>query len=102
MIIEASAGQAFTEQLRRAASEAQILGVAGGDGSISTACAVALEAGLPLLVIPAGTFNHLAATCCGGTGPDAPSKLTSRRRSAAWELPSGSFTVHGGPSSPER
>lgn len=60
MIIEASAGQAFTEQLRRAASEARILGVAGGDGNISTACAVALEAGLPLLVIPAGTFNHFA------------------------------------------
>ena len=60
VIIETSTGQAFTEQLCRAASEARILGVAGGDGSISTACAVALEAGLPLLVIPAGTFNHFA------------------------------------------
>ena len=35
--------------------------MAGGDGTVSTACAVALEAGLPLLVIPASTFNHFAA-----------------------------------------
>lgn len=36
------------------------LGVAGGDGTISAAAAVAAHAGLPLLAIPAGTLNHLA------------------------------------------
>jgi diacylglycerol kinase family enzyme/membrane-associated phospholipid phosphatase len=60
VIIETSAGQALTDQLRGAASKARVLGVAGGDGTVSTACAVAVEAGLPLLVIPAGTFNHFA------------------------------------------
>ena len=35
--------------------------MAGGDGTVSAAAAVARETGLPLLVIPAGTFNHFAA-----------------------------------------
>ena len=35
--------------------------MAGGDGTVSAAAAVAVETGLPLLVIPAGTFNHFAA-----------------------------------------
>jgi len=35
--------------------------VAGGDGTVSATAAVAVETGLPLLVIPAGTFNHFAA-----------------------------------------
>ena len=60
VIIEANAGQDLACQLRQAADTARILGVAGGDGTISTAAAVALEAGLPLLVVPAGTFNHFA------------------------------------------
>jgi len=36
------------------------IGVAGGDGSINTAAGVALRHGLPLVVVPAGTLNHLA------------------------------------------
>jgi diacylglycerol kinase family enzyme/membrane-associated phospholipid phosphatase len=39
---------------------ATALGVAGGDGSVAAAAAVALEHGLPLAVIPAGTLNHFA------------------------------------------
>jgi undecaprenyl-diphosphatase len=39
---------------------AQALGVAGGDGSVAAAAAVALEHGLPLAVIAAGTLNHFA------------------------------------------
>ena len=35
--------------------------MAGGDGTVSAAAAVAVETDLPLLVIPAGTFNHFAA-----------------------------------------
>lgn len=60
-ITEVNAGQDFACQLRLAASEARILGVAGGDGTINVASSAALEAGVPLLVIPAGTFNHFAA-----------------------------------------
>jgi diacylglycerol kinase family enzyme/membrane-associated phospholipid phosphatase len=60
-IIETDAGQDLVGQLRQAAGTARILGIAGGDGTVSAACAVALDAGLPLLVIPAGTFNHFAA-----------------------------------------
>jgi undecaprenyl-diphosphatase len=37
-----------------------VLGIAGGDGSVSVAASVAAERGLPLLVVPAGTLNHLA------------------------------------------
>lgn len=43
-----------------AADRADILGVAGGDGTVSAAAAVAVEHGLPLAVFPAGTFNHFA------------------------------------------
>ena len=60
-IIKTRAGLDLAVQLRRAAQQARILGVAGGDGTISTAAAIALELGLPLLVIPAGTYNHFAA-----------------------------------------
>jgi diacylglycerol kinase family enzyme len=36
------------------------IGVAGGDGSINAAAAVAVAHCLPLVVVPAGTLNHLA------------------------------------------
>lgn len=36
------------------------LGVAGGDGSINAAAAIAEQHGLPLVVVPGGTLNHLA------------------------------------------
>ncbi len=59
-IIETDARD-LTTRLRLAAASARILGVAGGDGTVGAAAAVARETGLPLLVIPAGTFNHFAA-----------------------------------------
>jgi undecaprenyl-diphosphatase len=39
---------------------ARAIGVAGGDGTVAAAAAVALEHGLPLAVLPAGTLNHFA------------------------------------------
>ena len=45
---------------RLARSGVRALGVAGGDGSINSAAAVALDHRLPLAVVPAGTLNHLA------------------------------------------
>jgi len=38
----------------------RILGVCGGDGSVAGVAHVAIEAGMPLLVMPGGTFNHFA------------------------------------------
>jgi len=54
-------GERFEDALHAAAAEATVLGVAGGDGSVNTAAGVALEAGLPLAVVPGGTLNHFAA-----------------------------------------
>jgi undecaprenyl-diphosphatase len=45
--------------LRKAAEHAQVLGIGGGDGSANAAVQVALDTGLPLLVLPGGTLNHL-------------------------------------------
>jgi diacylglycerol kinase family enzyme len=50
----------LTEVLRTAAKRAEVLAIGGGDGTVSCAANVAVEAGLPLAVFPAGTFNHFA------------------------------------------
>jgi undecaprenyl-diphosphatase len=47
--------------LEQAASGADALGVAGGDGTIGCGAGVALRHDLPLAVFPAGTLNHFAA-----------------------------------------
>ena len=54
-------GGDLARTLREAASGAEVLAVGGGDGSVNAAAGVAIEAGLPLLVLPGGTFNHFAA-----------------------------------------
>jgi undecaprenyl-diphosphatase len=51
------------------AAEGHAIGVAGGDGTINAAAAVAHRAGKPLVVVPAGTLNHLARDL-GLEGPD--------------------------------
>ena len=43
-----------------AAGGVDVLGMAGGDGSQAMVGAVAAEFGLPMVVVPAGTRNHLA------------------------------------------
>ncbi len=43
-----------------AAQRAEVLAVGGGDGTVATAAGVATQAGIPLAVFPAGTFNHFA------------------------------------------
>jgi undecaprenyl-diphosphatase len=40
--------------------EVRAVGAAGGDGTVSCVAAVAVEHGLPLVVIPAGTLDHFA------------------------------------------
>ncbi|CAN5390783.1 bifunctional phosphatase PAP2/diacylglycerol kinase family protein [soil metagenome] len=59
-IVELTAEDDPEEVLREAAQRAEVLGIAGGDGTVSTAAAIAVDRGLPLAVFPAGTFNHFA------------------------------------------
>ena len=61
-VLETSEDVGVDELLTEAAQSgrAQALGVAGGDGSVAAAAAVAIEHGLPLAVIAAGTLNHFA------------------------------------------
>ena len=42
-------------------AEADVLGVAGGDGTVAAVAGVAVARDLPLLVLPCGTRNHFAA-----------------------------------------
>jgi diacylglycerol kinase family enzyme/membrane-associated phospholipid phosphatase len=61
-VLETAEGNGVDELLGEAAASgrAKALGVAGGDGSVASAAAVAIEHGLPLAVIAAGTLNHFA------------------------------------------
>ena len=43
-----------------AAGGADVIGMAGGDGSMSLVAGVAARHGVPMVVVPAGTRNHLA------------------------------------------
>ena len=54
-------GEDWPARVRAIASErADVIGMAGGDGSQAMVAAVAAELGLPMVVVPAGTRNHLA------------------------------------------
>ena len=54
-------GQDWLQVVRDvAAGGVDVLGMAGGDGSQAMVGTVAVEVGLPMVVVPAGTRNHLA------------------------------------------
>lgn len=59
-IVELVESDDVSEVLRSAASRAEVLAVAGGDGTTSCAAGAAVGAGVPLAVFPGGTFNHFA------------------------------------------
>jgi diacylglycerol kinase family enzyme/membrane-associated phospholipid phosphatase len=59
-IIEVGEDDHLEEVLSAAAERAEVLGVGGGDGTVSSAAAIAVRAGIPLAVFPCGTFNHFA------------------------------------------
>jgi undecaprenyl-diphosphatase len=59
-IVQPGDDEDLEEVMAKAASSAQALGVAGGDGTVNCAAATALAAGLPLAVFPAGTLDHFA------------------------------------------
>lgn len=58
-IIELDEGGELPDAVREAARGAEVIGIVGGDGSTVTAASAALEQDIPLLLIPAGTLNHL-------------------------------------------
>ena len=62
-------GDDLEDALHKAAARATVLGAMGGDGTLSCAAGIALEAGLPLAVFPGGTLNHFAGEL-GITGPE--------------------------------
>lgn len=59
-IVELADRQDADRALDQASQWAQVLAVAGGDGTVSAAAEIAVRRGLPLAVFPAGTFNHFA------------------------------------------
>ncbi|MEU9277160.1 diacylglycerol kinase family protein [Streptomyces sp. NPDC048342] len=60
-LIDHSLPQDLATVARRAVDDgADLLGVAGGDGTQALVAEVAAESGLPFVVIPAGTRNHFA------------------------------------------
>lgn len=46
--------------MRQVATRAEVLGVAGGDGSVAAAVEAAIGADIPVLILPGGTANHFA------------------------------------------
>ena len=59
-IVELDADDDIAAVLRDAAERAEVLAVGGGDGTVSCAAGIALQAGVPFAVFPGGTFNHFA------------------------------------------
>jgi diacylglycerol kinase family enzyme len=59
-VVELEEGGDLEATLRSAADRGCALGVAGGDGSVNVAAALAAENGKALLVVPGGTLNHFA------------------------------------------
>jgi diacylglycerol kinase family enzyme/membrane-associated phospholipid phosphatase len=59
-VVELGENDDVEDVLRAAARRAEVLAVGGGDGTVSCAAGIAVDAGLPLAVFPTGTFNHFA------------------------------------------
>jgi diacylglycerol kinase family enzyme len=80
-VLETSEDAGVDELLDEAArsGRARALGVAGGDGSVASAAAVALEHGLPLAVFAAGTLNHFARDVGLETPQDTADAVVSGR-----------------------
>ena len=59
-VVELEDGADLEAALEKAAAEGCVIGVAGGDGSINTAAAIAADNDKPLFVVPGGPLNHFA------------------------------------------
>lgn len=64
-VVELTKDSDVEQVMRESASRAEVLGVAGGDGTVRTAAQAARDAQVPLAVFPAGTFNHFAKDAGG-------------------------------------
>ena len=81
-VVELGEGDDLSAALEEAAGRGCAVGVAGGDGSVNTAAALAAESGKPLFVVPGGTLNHFAYALGLESIPDAA--LAVREGRAAW------------------
>ncbi|MDR7082003.1 undecaprenyl-diphosphatase [Arthrobacter ginsengisoli] len=100
-IREVARHEDLAEKIGRLASRPGIvaLGVWGGDGTVGTAAAAAVEHDLPLLVLPGGTLNHFARDA--GT-PHLTAALEAATRGEAARADLGLVEVQRGlPDSPE-
>ncbi|WUS34595.1 diacylglycerol kinase family protein [Streptomyces sp. NBC_01255] len=70
--------QVLVDAAGEAAARGGVQGVCGGDGTINTAVGPALKFGVPLMVLPGGTFNHFAADLGVETVADACAALAVR------------------------
>ena len=59
-VVELRPGEDWDALIRQRGAAADVLAVAGGDGTVGTVAAAALDLDKPLAVLPAGTFNHFA------------------------------------------
>jgi diacylglycerol kinase family enzyme/membrane-associated phospholipid phosphatase len=59
-VVEVDDVEKLHAALEDAARRAHAVGVAGGDGTVNAAAALAAEHGKPLMVVPGGTLNHFA------------------------------------------
>ena len=101
-IKEISPDEDVAEEISRVAGRPGVvaLGVWGGDGTVGTAAATAVEHSLPLLVLPGGTLNHFARDA-GTPTLEAAVEAASRGEAARADL--GLVAVERGlPDSPER
>ncbi|MGP4030617.1 bifunctional phosphatase PAP2/diacylglycerol kinase family protein [Pseudarthrobacter sp. 1C304] len=92
----------LTEVIARVATRPGIkaLGVWGGDGTVGTAAAAAVEHSLPLLVLPGGTLNHFARDA--GT-PTLAAAVQAAANGEAARADVGMVSVERGlPEDPER
>jgi diacylglycerol kinase family enzyme/membrane-associated phospholipid phosphatase len=85
----------LVEQIRLTADYpgTRALGVWGGDGTVGTAAAAAVERSLPLLVLPGGTLNHFARDAGTGSLKEA---VTAASRGEAALADVGIVTVERG------
>lgn len=72
-IVELQDGDDVLALLRGPGSS--VIGAAGGDGTLAAAAHVAVERGVPLVVVPGGTLNHLARDLGVDSADDAIAAL---------------------------
>jgi diacylglycerol kinase family enzyme/membrane-associated phospholipid phosphatase len=75
-------GADLDDAVRDAAAGCDVLGLAGGDGSVAAAARIALDNDWPLLVLPGGTLNHFARDLRVDRATDAVEALAAGEAAA--------------------